>query len=183
MRKLARVFVIAGTLIPLAVAQGQSLSRLLTVEVQSKAYGSAWIGTSSLGVSALAEVGEIRTWRGFMGGLPLSEAEFYRSAGYPDVAEKVKSYRSTADCLTFGGATTAVVGLVMLAVGFARVNEDPDDQPHVTLAVSGVVLAFGGLGVELVGAKQRSQNLTPASFAAQVAEEHNRRFRQEREKP
>jgi len=162
-------------LVLVSLTGGQSLTNVLTVEVEGQTYGAAWLGPGAFGgASGLVSVAQTKTWKGFRGGLPVSEAEFYRTANYFDIAEKAESRKGTADCLTWGGFGTALVGLTLLAVAAVKVNDSGEGQPG--LAVAGGLGALGGLTVELVGVSMRG-NLTPASFAVRVAEEYNQRIK------
>ena len=172
MRRLMIAFVLLSLALEAPVL-AQRLGEILTVEVNGRAYGSAWASAGPLGISGIAEVERVKTWKGFKGGLPVSEAQFYNIAGYTEVALRARSYRSTADCLTWGGFSTALVGLGLLTVGAVKVANSPG-TPQPALGISGGILALGGILAEIVGVGQRSRNLTPASFAVQVADEYNR---------
>ncbi|MBM3330431.1 hypothetical protein FJY68_01110 [candidate division WOR-3 bacterium] len=162
-------------LVLVSLAGGQSLTEVLTVEVEGQTYGAAWLGPGAFGgVTGLVSTGQTKIWKGFRGGLPVSEAEFYRTAGYNDIAEKAESRKGTSDCLTWGGLGTCIAGLALLVVAAVKVGESGEGQPG--LAIAGVGGALGGLTVELIGVSMRG-HLTPASFAVRVAEEYNDRLR------
>lgn len=154
-----------------SLTMAQSLTKVLTVEVEGQTFGAAWVGANPLGgASGLVSVTQTKTWKGFRGGLPVSEAEFYGTAGYNDIAEKAVSRKGTSDCLTWGGLGTCITGLALLVVAAVKVNETGEGQPG--LAVAGGIGALGGISAELIGVSMRG-NLTQASFAIRVAEEYN----------
>ena len=138
------------------MAAGQSLTWTPTVEVEGHTYGTAWVGPVGFGgVAGVVSVGQVKTWRGFVGGLSVSEADYHHTAEYTGVTEGAASRQSMASCLTWGGLGTVLVcGTLLLvsAAGSETGNPDP------TLGIPSVIGLSAGLVAVLIGTRQKSRN-------------------------
>lgn len=167
--------ILAGILVMLAcsIATGQRLTRMLTVEIGGTVYGSYidWSRTfGGPGGSGMVELTQIKTWKGFCGGLPVSESEFYRIAGYELQSVRAAEYRTGSIGMFWGGLILALGGCgAMLSGGL----EEPENTPLMIVGGIGFTVGFV---LELGGAMRLGTQLTPASFALQVADEYNRKL-------
>jgi hypothetical protein len=163
-----------------AMAQSQQMRYLqeqLTVEIQKTVIASYYDwdtflnASTRIGGAGLA-IGEARTWHCYKGGIKISEAEFYETAGLNEYAIKARSYKSNKDLITYGGILVALAGCG-LAAGEAL--KEPSEINY-GLAYTWLGVACVGLTFEFIGLFQPPK-LTSASFAVGVADEHNRQLK------
>ena len=104
-------------------------------------------------------------WSAYKGFDRISESEFYKIAGYEDLAYKAKKRENSGKFLTWSGLGMGVGGcIIMLAT-----MDYESDTPIIVGALTSIVgfsLMYGGIGVN-------ASNLTPYSTAHSIADEYN----------
>jgi len=132
---------------------------------------------SSLGYGwAGSDFAESKDWNCYKGSMSISEGEFYEIAGLNEYAMRANSHGRRKQFFTYGGVAISALGLGMLIIDYA--TKSPGDK------IAGTALAYGGIGLGLVGVtftfygvRFLPPKLTVASFAVGVADEYNEQLR------
>jgi hypothetical protein len=145
-------------------------SKIFTVEIEGQVYGSYVDWSKAFGGSGgVATIGAstTRTWRGYQGGLPISESNFYDLAGLNDIAKRAYEYRKSSVSMFTIGTIGAIAGLCLMVLGATQ------NQVNEPLCYTGLTISIVGLPFMYIGGFRMNKRMTPASFALQVAEEYN----------
>jgi len=164
-----------------ALAESSSyIGQKLSVEVENRTVGG--ISTNStitdwgLYGSGNIKLREYKDWKGYQGGLQVSEYDFYHIAGMDDLSTKIGSYKQE-----MGNYRDISLGAIALAIIVAVAS------PQTTTTVSGsttttgmsgavtaaTVVACLGLVSWVYFNRISNENMTPASYAIEVADGYN----------
>ncbi len=181
-KAIISIFILNLMLIP-ALAQGpQYLESKLTVEIYGKTVGglSHWNRISSSGWSGIGyiKLKELKDWRSYKGGLPISEVGFYRTAGLWKQASIIEGHKNEMTLYRDVSMWTGLIGLGLGLASPTHVTEGATTRMSDG-ATMGLILALGGLFGYLYFDKAYNQKVTPASFALEVADDYNAKLLQE----
>lgn len=143
---------------------GQETARKLSVYVEYNYYDGSLFGPP-------VRVQNYKNWEGYLGGEKLSEAEFFKIAGYEREAQKAAAYHFQKSCLIYGGGGFGLIGCAIALIPW--LSKPEEDIPTKPVAI-GFSMLFVGFLIELVGF-QKPNCWSPVDFAVGVAGEYNQR--------
>lgn len=116
-----------------------------------------------------------RQWTGRQGFDRVSEAQFYRIAGYPIEAEKAAKYKTTGWALLIGGGGLMLGGFTWMLLGTTSLDyDDPDYLTKMNRSLyGGLALALGGGIPFWIGSSRVRKNWSSAEQAQMVADAYN----------
>ncbi len=122
------------------------------------------------------------TWDAYRGGEKLTKAEFFRTAGYPDLeeicleTEKDNRRKETAGtALVIVGSAGMITGTVLMFLDH-RITPDTDTLLYVGAAVTSLSAVPMGIGIGLVLSSDTEPDIS-SSFALSVADVYNRKLK------
>jgi hypothetical protein len=128
---------------------------------------------------------EVTSWSGFHGFDQVSHPEFYRIAGYEDLANQIEHDGKTGLAMLWGGGIAMTVGLIVamvLIIEPSPATYDSYGYPtsysynYPMIALSSAV-GIGGVATMIVGQVRFNRAQTPAARAISVAEEYNEKLK------
>ena len=118
-------------------------------------------------------------WNASCANTPLSEEEFFRSAGLTNEAAAAKSYQKTARILKIAGGVAIVCGSLLYFADNERRHSSGESTDNASslspIAIGATMLAVGG-SATLIISLVRDGNMFPYSTARTVADEYNRKL-------
>ncbi len=182
MLKIWTFLLALALLVPLLSAQSQSLTESMT-EKQLEEFNKSCLSVD-VSIAASASPGgfgsfsleSYRRWTGRQGFDRLTESQFYTIAGYPEEANKAKTYKTVGWSLLIAGGAIVVGGLTWTTLGMTTLDyDDPDYSTKMNTSLyGGIAVSLAGMIPAIIGRARVRRNWSSVEQAQMAADKYNR---------